>query len=150
MALPFGAGDLIACIALCREIFDNFVSVGEAHKSHEEFRSAARALKAGLEQIVEVISDRNRLARIGAQPGGFRESPNDRATSSALNEITSDFSKTLETIRLRLRQHPIDDSSSLKQKFKYWRDAEDEIKELLDRCRHHITTLNFLLEPFKT
>lgn len=150
MALPFAVGDFLACIALCREIFDNCVNVEGAPKSHNEFKTTARHLQAGLEQIIQIISERNDLAKTGAKPGEFCENPNDRATSDALREITADFSKTLEHIRRLLKQHPISEGAGFVRKLMYWIEAEDDINELLTRCKHHITTINFLLEPFRT
>lgn len=150
MSFGFPIGDLIALVNLAREIVQNCISIAGAPQSHQDFQNAARHLQIGLEQIVGVISERNKLAKIGAKPGDLREHPNDHATFSALRDITSDFGKTLETIQLRLKQHPIDGTTSIGRRFWYWVEAEDEIKELIDRCGHHIITINFLLEPFKT
>lgn len=152
MAFSFGfpVGDLIAVVNLCREIAGNCMSVVGAPKSHKDFQDSARNLKIGLEQVVGVITERNKLAKIGAKPGDFRAHPNDHATFSALCDITSDFKKTLETIQLRLKEHPIDGNTGIRRRVWYWFEAEDEIKELVDRCKHHIITINFLLEPFRT
>lgn len=149
MSFGFPIGDLIALVNLAREIAKNCIDIAGAPKSHQDFRNAARHLQTGLEQIVGVISERNKLAKIDAKPG-FHEHPNDHATFSALRDITSDFGKTLETIQLRLKQYPINGTTGIERRFWYWVVAEDEIKELIDRCGHHIITINFLLEPFKT
>lgn len=152
MAFSFGfpVGDLIAVVNLCREIAHNCVSVVGAPKSHRDFQSSARNLQIGLEQVVGVIIERNKLAEVGAKPGDSCEHPNDHATFSALRDITSDFGKTLETIQLRLKEHPINGNSGIGRRVWYWLEAEDEIRELVDRCKHHIITINFLLEPFRT
>lgn len=150
MSFGFPIGDLIAVMNLAREIVRNCMNVVGAPKSHQDFQNAARHLQIGLDQVLGVISERNKLAKIGAKPGDFREHPNDHATFSALRDITSDFGKTLETIQLRLKQHPVNGTTGIGRRFCYWVEAEDEIRELVDRCRHHIITINFLLEPFRT
>lgn len=152
MAFSFGfpVGDLIAVVNLCREIARNCVSVAGAPQSHRDFQSSARNLEIGLEQVVGVITERNKLAKVRAKPGDFREHPNDHATFSALRDITSDFGKTLKTIQLRLKEHPINGNTGIGKRVWYWLEAEDEIRELVDRCKHHIITINFLLEPFRT
>lgn len=150
MSFGFPVGDLIAVVNLCREIVQNCMNVEGAPKSHQTFQSSARNLKIGLEQIVGVILERNKLAKVDAKPGDFREHPNDHATFSALRDITSDFGKTLETIQLRLKQYPVNKNSGVGRRVLYWLEAEDEIRELVSRCQHHIITINFLLEPFRT
>lgn len=143
-------GDIIAVVNLCREIAQNCLRVVGASKSHQDFQKAAENLQVGLEQILGVISERNILARTGAAPGDLCEHPNDHATFSALRDIASDFGKTLETIQLWLKQHPISGGGGIGRRVLYWLEAEDEVKELINRCRHHIITINFLLEPFRT
>lgn len=144
MSFGFSVGDFLAGIQLCKDIIITCTDNVGALKSHQDFKNAASGLKVGLQNLVDVIEEKKKKAG-----NDNVQHPNDEATWKALRQITLDIRATLETIRKRLKQYPVDENSGLGRKMRFWLGPQDEIKELIDRCQYHIATVNFILEPFK-
>ncbi|KAH8145158.1 uncharacterized protein LAJ45_10822 [Morchella importuna] len=142
--MSFGFGDFIAGVNLCDSIIKACGEINNASSSHKDFAASARALRDGLNSLMSAIRDRNTTAKTES----FRHR-NDETTWQSLREITLDFRATLETIQARLRQYPVGERAGLERRMSYWFNAKGEVQELLERCRYHVTIINFVLEPFK-
>lgn len=142
--MSFGFGDFVAGVNLCDSIIKACGEINAASSSHRDFAMTARALRDGLNDLMDAIRERNTEAKTDS----FQHR-NDETTWQSLREITLDFGVTLETIKVRLKQYPVGEGASLERRMSYWFSAKGEVQELLERCRYHVTIINFVLEPFK-